>query len=122
MPFVLTALSFLRACTVCRAVLIGLVALAAFTSFIAYEKHKAVAAYVAVQEKLTAAESARRQAVIDAARQKAEASAAQAANMEKRNATLKSEIARLSARNDKRGCLDADSVRRLREVGQPPGR
>lgn len=122
MPFIPLAVQFFVGCKICRAALVGLVAFGAIVGFIIHERHKAVAAYVAVQEKLTAAESIRRREVIDAAQARADAAAAQAATMEKRNVSLKSEIARLSRRNDKRACLDTDSVRRLREVGQPPSR
>lgn len=120
--FLLPLLNMLGACKACRAVLVGLLAFGALAGFIIHEKHKAVAAYVAAQEKATAAESARRREVIAMAQGRAEAAATTAATMEKRNATLKSEIVRLSARRDRAPCLDADGVRRLREVGQPPGR
>lgn len=104
-----------------QAALICAVAIGALIGFIVHERHKAVAAYVAVQEKLTAAESARREEVIRKAEEKATIAVSTAATMEKRNASLASEVARLSARNDKRVCHDADSMRRIRQAGQPPG-
>jgi hypothetical protein len=125
LPYLLPMLPFMakvRSCKPCQAVLVGLLAFGAIVGFIVHERRQAVAVYVAAQEKLTAAESARRQAVIAKAEGEAEASLAQAVASEKRNASLKSEVARLSARNDKRVCHDADSMRRIRQAGQPPGR
>lgn len=119
-------LSFLGSCKICRAVLVAGAAALALLSLVGYEKHKAAtearAAVIAEQEKLTAAESERRQKVINDARNRAELAVGRLSMAQRRNAALQMEIARLSARNDSRACLDADSVRRLREIGQPISR
>jgi uncharacterized protein HemX len=126
MPFLPLILSFLGSCKVCRIVAIALAAAAALLLFIQVEKHKAAAgaraAVIAEQLKLTNQESQRREAVIAAAQRRADAAAANSVQLEKRNATLKADLARLSARVDGRACLDPDVMRRLRELGQPARR
>lgn len=126
MSFIPLILSFLGSCRMCRIVLLAVLAATAMLGVLELEKHKAAAgaraAVIAEQEKATAAESVRRQAVVAASQAKAEVASARSITLEKRNASLKSELARASARVDSRGCLDADIVRRVRELGQPPGR
>lgn len=124
--FLIPLLNAFASCKICRAVVVGLAAFAALSTalgvYTLHVKHKAVAAYVAVQEKATAAESVRRQAVIAASQAKAEAASARSITLEKRNASLKAQLARATVRTDGNSCLDIDIVRRVRELGQPPGR
>ncbi len=124
MPIAL--LSLLGSCRICKIVLAAAVLTALFLGFIAYERHEAAAGarakVIAEQEKITTAESERRQKVINDARQKADLATTQLAAARRRNAALEAKIGDLSHRNDSRPCLDADGVQRLREVGQPAGR
>ncbi len=82
-------------------------------------QHQAIKAYVVEQERLTAAESARREKVIREAQAKAEAAVALANVQEQTNVALRKQIAALSAANNGKHCLDAASVRRLSKAGQP---
>ena len=119
-------LSMLASCRICKIVLAAVALTVLFQGFIAYERHDAAAGaraeVIAEQAQLTAAESERRQKVIADARAKADTAATQLAASRRRNAALEAKIGDLSHRNDTRPCLDADGVRRLREIGQPAGR
>ena len=120
MPIAL--LSMLAACRICKIALAAIALTVTFPGFIQYEKHKARAEVIAEQVKLTAAESERRQKVIDDARAQAERAVAALTILQRRDAGLTARIADLSRRNDSRACLDIDGVRRLKQIGQPPGR
>lgn len=115
-------LGWLATCKICKIVLAAAVLTGLFFGFVAYERHVGAAALVAQEAKLTAAESERRQKVIANARAKAEQDTARLATLQRRNAALTARITSLSAVNDSRPCLDADSVRRLNEFRQPTSR
>ena len=118
MPF----LALLAGCQICRIVLLAGGLLAAGWGVLVYREHEAAAharaAAIAEMEKATAAESARRDQVIAAARAEADKAAQGLAQKDRQNATLLQAIARLSAANDARGCLDGAAVKRLRQLGE----
>ncbi len=124
MPIAL--LGVLASCKICKIVLAAVVLTVAFLGFTAYERHEAAAGarakVIAEQAKLTAAESERRQKVIDDARAQAELAVGRLSTLQRKNAALSAKIADLSHRNDGRACLDADGVRRLNEFRQPASR
>jgi len=119
MPIAL--LSLIAGCKLCRYIALALAVLAAGWAYIAHVKAEARREVVAAYEAATAKESQRRMAVLEQAQAQARAAADKLAQTEKRNAGLLSKINRLSARHDRDACLDADSVRRLREIGRAPG-
>jgi hypothetical protein len=72
--------------------------------------------------KATKAESDRRMVAIDLARAEADRLAIDLAAADARNTTLLEEVARASAVNDARACLDVDAARRLSNIGPGGGR
>lgn len=74
---------------------------------------------MAEQKAATAIVQARLDASIAVANTQAAADAQRIADKGKTNADILATIGRLSAGNDSRGCLGADSVQRLRSLGQP---
>jgi len=116
-----------------RYILICVAAIAGFAAYTGYVAHRASAAaqarLIAQQQAATEREHQRREQVLAAAQKRAQEAVDQLAVTETHNANLRNKIGRLSAANDRVGCLDPLGVRRLREirrqagggVGEPPG-
>jgi phosphate/sulfate permease len=98
-------------------------AVIAFTVYTAHIKHAARAEVLAEVQKETDAESARRLQIINATRAAADKAEAALAAVQHNNEKLRNDIARLSAANDSKPCLDGTAVDRLRAIGRyTPGR
>lgn len=123
MAFALAALQAFLACKFCRWAALGVLAGGIFFIAVAYVRHDAgVAArqrVIAELQAATNAESERRRHVIEDAQAEARQSAERIAVMEKNNARLQVEIARLAAARANVPCLDDDSLRQLNQVGRP---
>jgi len=102
----------------------GQIALAATLAFaggvsLAARHYHAREARLAAQHAAAVArEHDRREAVIREAQAEAEAASQAIAAITADNGRLEQEIARASAKNDRRACLPADAVLRLNRIGQ----
>lgn len=119
----MTAILAILANPLLRKLIMGALAAAAVVgAFVFYTekvKHEAVTQVRAQLEAAAETEHRRRQSVLNQAQQQASVYAQRVEDIEKKNESLQREIARLSAAHDHEPCLDADSVRRLREIGRP---
>lgn len=85
-----------------------------------YGNHRASAArekFLAEQLAAEQKESTRRNGVIEEAKRQSAALADELVASQSRSRVLLEEIARASAANDSRACLDPDAVRRLQSIG-----
>jgi hypothetical protein len=108
-----------------RFILICGVVIAAFSAFTGYVAHHAAASarakLIAEAQAATEREHQRREQALADAQKQAQESINQLAVTEAHNADLRTKIVRLSAANDRVGCLDPLGVRRLREIGFEAG-
>jgi hypothetical protein len=105
-----------------RLLVLIVAAIAAFGIYTAVIEHNAAerarVELIAKEKAATEAEHDRRGVALEAAQREAAIATARLAATENRNATLLERINRLSARNDRKPCLDRGSAQRLRDLDQ----
>ncbi len=98
--------------------LASILAFAGGVTVTAKHYHAREARLAAQHAAAVAKEHDRREAVIREAQAEAEAASEAIASITADNGRLEKEIARASAKNDRRACLPADAVLRLNRIGQ----